>query len=174
MSSFPIWGNAWTSWGLWVFGLRPAGDGTASCGRLRCTSHKQTRQNAATRRTRRAVGDWIYTNSHRLSNKTQDFNGNLGQSSAGPYQVLEKISRVVYWVLKNGVRQKIQGSAMIPALPRTIPAELAGEQPQARKHTPAMDESQRSSTNAYSGFWHYSDWRWSYPGEASWGRWPYP
>ena len=37
-----------------VFGLRPASDRIVSCGQRWCTTHEQTRQNAATRRSRRA------------------------------------------------------------------------------------------------------------------------
>ena len=42
------------------------------------------------------VGDWIYTDSHRLSNKSQGFNAKFAESKVGPYQILENISVDVY------------------------------------------------------------------------------
>ena len=89
----------------------------------------QARYASAPDQPRFTSGDWVYVPNHQQSDKAAGFNAKLARTKLGPYQILEHISGEVYWLLKDGIRQKVHGDTLVPAPTRTLPAEVVNDQP---------------------------------------------
>ena len=80
---------------------------------------------------RYAVGSWVFTTNHLLSNKAASYNAALDHKRIGPFQISQHVSGDVYYIQKDGQEQKVHGrdlwkAPLRPVSPEPEPQPLQG------------------------------------------------